>query len=424
MPEIELYEARVPMRRPFRHAAKARTASASVLVAVREDGVTGWGESAPREYVTGESVESVLASLGRPEVLRSAVEILGLPFDEALSALAGYAPGLAPAAAAGLETALFDHLCRRAGVSGLEALHRAGFGDVLAARPAPAPVATVLDLGRDPVGHLTALSDAARAAIPHLKLKAGPEPQAAAESVARVRGLLPAGTTVSVDANCAWEAPEVLRRADALLAAGVSWLEEPLAPRSWPELAALRRAGLRVMLDESFVSTEDLADCVTHRAADLVNLRVSKCGGPLRLLTALRVARRAGLGVQLGVQVGEVGPLWATGRLIATALPYAEAVEAGRQDEWFPPELTAPAYEVDRGTSRAPALTGPGIGLKVTPELLGLCEPRGKQSADIHQPTDTHQSARTPQPADTHRPETTHQPEDTRRPENPTRSTA
>ncbi|MGW7411297.1 enolase C-terminal domain-like protein [Streptomyces sp. NPDC054863] len=454
MPEIELYEAHVPMRRPFRHAAKARTASASVLIAVREDGVTGWGESAPREYVTGESVESVLASLDRPEVLRAVATVLALPFDEALSALVGQAPGpvpagqtpgpvpaghapepgvaghapgpvpagqtpgpvpaghapepgvagqslgptlagqslgpawaghalgLEPAAAAGLETALFDHLCRRDGVSGFAALHRAGFGDVLAARPAPAPVATVLDLGRDPVGHLTALSDAARAAIPHLKLKAGPDPQAAAASVARVRGLLPAGTTVSVDANCAWEQSQVLHHADALLAAGVSWLEEPLAPRDWHGLAALRRTGLRVMLDESFVSVQDLADCVTHRAADLVNLRVSKCGGPLRLLAALRIARQSGLGVQLGVQVGEVGPLWATGRLIATALPYAEAVEAGRQDEWFPPELTAPPYQVDRGTSRAPALTGPGIGLTVTTELLDLCVPRGKQSQD------------------------------------------
>ncbi|MET9778401.1 enolase C-terminal domain-like protein [Streptomyces sp. NPDC006367] len=380
LPEIELYEARVPMRRPFRHAAKARTASSSVLVAVRSGGVTGWGESAPREYVTGETVGSVLAALSRPEVARSAAGVLGLPFDEALAALAGRTPGAAPAAAAGLETALLDHLCRREGVPGFTALHRAGFGDVLAERQSPAPVATVLDLGRDPVAHLTALPGTARAAIPHLKLKAGPDPARAAETVARVRPLLAPGTTVSVDANCAWRLADVLACADALLAAGVSWLEEPLTPRDWTGLAALRRAGLRVMLDESFVSVRDLAEGVAHEAADLVNLRVSKCGGPLSLLTALRAARRAGLGVQLGVQVGEVGPLWAAGRLISTALPYAAAVEAGRQDEWFPPGLTAPPYAVDRAASRAPALTGPGIGLTVTPALLALCEPRGPHS--------------------------------------------
>ncbi|MFJ3303934.1 enolase C-terminal domain-like protein [Streptomyces sp. NPDC086549] len=383
MPEFELYEARVPMSRSFRHAAKSRTASSSVLIAIREDGVEGWGESAPRPYVTGESVGSVLAALARPEVMRPAAEVLRLPFDEALHAVAGLTPppgpagsdGTAPAAAAGLESALLDHLCRRDGVTGFEALHRAGFDDVLAVRPAPARVATVLDLDRDPVAHLAGLPEHWRAAIPHVKLKAGPDPQATALLAARVRALLPAATTLSVDANCAWEPAAVLRHAKALRTSGLSWLEEPLAPRRWRDLAALRSHGLKVMLDESCVSAHDLEACLAHGAADLVNLRVSKCGGPLRLLAMVRTARRAGLGVQIGVQVGEVGPLWATGRLVATAVPDLVAVEAGRQDEWFPPDLTTPAYAVDRARSLAPVLDGPGIGVRVTPALLERCTP-------------------------------------------------
>lgn len=381
MAAFELYEARVPMARAFRHAAKARTASSSVLMAVREDGVTGWGEAAPRPYVTGESVSSVLTTLVRPDVLGPAAEALRLPFDEALGAVAALDPppgpdgsaGTARAAAAGLETALFDHLCRRDGVDGLDALRRAGFGDVLAARSAPARVSTVLDLGRDPVAHLTGLPEPVRAAIPHLKLKAGPDPESTAVLAARVRALLPAAATLSVDANCFWEADAVLRQADALCAAGVDWLEEPLAQRQWRGLAALRERGLRIMLDESCVSESDLTACVAHGAADLVNLRISKCGGPLRLLALARRARTAGLGVQIGVQVGEVGPLWAAGRLVATALPDLVAVEAGRQDEWFPPDLTTPPYAVDRAASLAPVLHGPGTGVLVSRALLDRC---------------------------------------------------
>lgn len=381
---LTLHEARIAMERPFRHARKVRAETASVLVAAEYRGETGWGEAAPREYVTGESVASVVAALGDREVGAAVRELAGAPLDEALAGLValdlpellgrGGAP--APAAAAALETALFDLVCRRHRVPGLRALHRAGFGDLLAAGPAPMPVSTVLDLGRDPEARLAALPEGARAMIPHVKLKAGPDVAPVARQVARVRARLP-GATVSVDANCAWDTEAVLTHAPHLLAAGLSWLEEPLPARHWAELAELRRAGLKVMLDESFSSARDLADSTAHQAADLLNLRVSKCGGPLRLLTLARAARAAGLGVQLGVQVGEVGPLWAAGRLIGTALHAPVAVEAGRQDEWFPghPPLTDPGYQVDRAASRAPALSGPGIALRPTQALLRRCTP-------------------------------------------------
>ncbi|MDT0445417.1 enolase C-terminal domain-like protein [Streptomyces johnsoniae] len=382
MVTLTLHEARIDMKRPFRHARKARQETASVLVAAEHGGETGWGEAAPREYVTGESVASVLAALRRRELPAGIAELAGAPLEEALAGLAALQlPGLlgergrpAPAAAAALETALFDLVCRLHGVDGLRALRLAGYGDVLAAEPAPMPVATVLDLGGDPVARLAALPSPVRKAIPHVKLKAGHEVAPVADLVARLGALVP-DATVSVDANGAWHAEDVLAQAPRLLAAGVSWLEEPLAPRSWADLARLRQSGLRVMLDESFSSARDLADCTAHQAADLINLRVSKCGGPLRLLALARAASAAGVGVQLGVQVGEVGPLWATGRLIGTALRGTVAVEAGRQDEWFPthPPLTDPAYQVDRTASRAPALSGPGIGLRPTRALLDLC---------------------------------------------------
>lgn len=388
-----LFAARIPMGRTFRHAGKTRGTSASVLLALRahtmSDGktseVTGWGEAAPREYVTGESIPSVLAALADRPLPPEAVEVALAPLTEALTALAALPlPRLLgtperpaqPAAAAALETALFDLICRRHEVAGLRALHLAGFGDLLSATPSAMPVATVLDLDRDPVAHLTGLSPAQRAAIPHVKLKAGPSVDLVAALVKRIRTLVP-DATVSVDANGCWAVQDVLAHGPDLLRAGVSWLEEPLAPRRWADLARVRQAGLRVMLDESFSCVQDLADAVAHEAVDLVNLRVSKCGGPLRLLTLARAARRAGLCCQLGVQVGEVGPLWAAGRLIGTALaaPAPVAVEAGRQDEWFPPGLTRPVYQVDRATSRAPALTGPGIGLRPATALVRQCTP-------------------------------------------------
>ncbi|MCA9022325.1 MAG: hypothetical protein KDA74_19385, partial [Planctomycetaceae bacterium] len=59
---LSAYQVAVPLRRKIKHASFSRSESSSIIVkCVLEDGTTGWGESVPRPYVTGESVESVFA---------------------------------------------------------------------------------------------------------------------------------------------------------------------------------------------------------------------------------------------------------------------------------------------------------------------------------------------------------------------------
>src|SRR5437660_24974 len=54
---------RIPMRRPFSHAAHARDHAESLLVRCRIGNVTGWGEGAPRPYVTGETMAGARQAL-------------------------------------------------------------------------------------------------------------------------------------------------------------------------------------------------------------------------------------------------------------------------------------------------------------------------------------------------------------------------
>ncbi|MEM1061708.1 MAG: dipeptide epimerase, partial [Planctomycetota bacterium] len=58
---LRAYHARVRLRRPIRHAGHARDANDTLLVrAELSDGSVGWGEGLPRDYVTGETIESTL----------------------------------------------------------------------------------------------------------------------------------------------------------------------------------------------------------------------------------------------------------------------------------------------------------------------------------------------------------------------------
>ena len=60
---IELARVRIPFRGGFRHALHDRRHSDAVIVIARdEQGSTGLGEILPRSYLTGETVETVLAA--------------------------------------------------------------------------------------------------------------------------------------------------------------------------------------------------------------------------------------------------------------------------------------------------------------------------------------------------------------------------
>ena len=53
---FEVYTVEIPMRMSVEHALAKRVTARNILVEVRdEDGRSGWGESCPRPYVTGET---------------------------------------------------------------------------------------------------------------------------------------------------------------------------------------------------------------------------------------------------------------------------------------------------------------------------------------------------------------------------------
>lgn len=386
---IEAYAARIPMQRPFVHAGKRRNHTASVLVSVDAGGQRGWGEAAPRPYVTGETVQSVLDALARVEpaavadlidLTDFATAVRGLAAADLIGLLGGGRP--MPSAAAALEIALFDLACRLHGQAGFTALQRVpATAGLLRQAPVAVPVSYVLDLARDPVEAVAALHPDSIPAIRHVKLKATADADACVRRTAAVRDLFGPHTQLSVDVNGDWDGSSAVRTASRLRELDVAWVEEPVTPRDWAAMRNIRLgAGMPVMLDESCTGLADLRTAAEEQAADYVNARVSKCGGILPTLALIATARELGLGAQLGVHVGEVGPLWAAARLLACSVAGLATAEAGKQDEWFPEPLTDPPYAVDRRGYLASPLDGVGIGLIPNAVLLGQCSPQPQKA--------------------------------------------
>ncbi|MEW1860492.1 enolase C-terminal domain-like protein [Streptomyces sp. NPDC088194] len=391
--DLDVRIAQVPLHRPFAHATHSHSRTRSVLLHLRWDGVQGWGEGAPRPYVTGETLVSAHTALTGLDTAVLDVLLSGLDFGPAVAVLADLdLPRLlgglrrAPAAAAALETALLDALCRRHGLP-MEAVIDAcpGVDGALAERRVPPrPVSQVVDLSRSPAEQFGALGASARSHLAHVKLKALGDPEETARRAVEVRRTLGDEVGLSVDANGAWDPQDALKGAGLLRdQARPDWLEEPTTPRDWATMRRIQELGVPVMLDESAVDPVDVDLAAAAGAASLVNVRVSKCGG---LLPALRTAARAadhGMRVQLGVQVGEVGPLWSVGRTLAARLYDPVTVEAGRQDEWFPTPLTEPAFAIDRDRGLAPPVAGHGHGLAPSAALTPYLRTSPERTEDL-----------------------------------------
>ncbi len=361
-----VYALRIPFLTSVRHSLGNRTWSDSVVVRVLDaDGVEGFGEAAPRPYVTGETPAAVVEHLARvlwPVVRGAALPDLGSPADlEAMERLVpdgGPAAGRHHAARSALELALVDRALRYRGAS----------------------AATLLPPLRSQVvygGAITAESPdrAARqarwarlAGLRQVKVKVGVGDDGA--RVDAVRDVLGPDVTIRADANGAWTPVEARAAVIRLARCGVASVEQPIPPGSPWILARLRaECPLPLVADESLVTPADLEALIAAGAVDAVNVRVSKCGGFARSVAMARRAAAAGLEVQVGSHVGETAVLAAAGRHLAAGLETPVFVEGSYGTLLLVEDVSDDGLRFGH-RGEAPLLTGPGWGVRVRVDRL------------------------------------------------------
>ncbi len=300
----------IPFTTRFAHASAARSETASLWVTVTtSDGVTGQGESCPRPYVTGESVESAAAFVARhrDDLVASVHDLATLA---AWAAAHASAIDAAPAAWCAVELAILDALGRTTGQT-LETL--------LGAPPLTGPFRYTAVIGDGDLAHFTAQWARYQAAgFRDVKLKVSGDLDRDAPKLASLAAH--EGVRVRLDANNLWRDTETALAFLTRLPAPVFAVEEPLAAGDLPGLARLSDAlGVPIVLDESATRVEHLRTLPAPALRWIVNVRVSKMGGVRRALRVVEAARDEGCRVIVGAQVGE------TSLLTRAALPVAEA---------------------------------------------------------------------------------------------------
>jgi L-Ala-D/L-Glu epimerase len=367
------------MRGSFEHAGAKRSHTDNVLCAVELDsGQWGYGEGVPRAPVTGETVEDSWRTLAELPAALLAQEVATWPqalllADEVCAAIPDEPGRLRNATRAAIELSLLDALSCAFGEPLLPTLARRGGLTAPPEQPTLAYSLVVDPKLASDEGRLRALQD--EYGYRAFKLKVGFGLEADLANLGRLRHFAGPSATIRMDANRGMAFPvaaALLERAQRL---GVRAIEDPLEGESLEamvkDLRRLRALGAEVILDEPVRTAQEAAQVIGEDAADLVNVRVSKCGGLLRAMDAALACREQGGGVQLGCQVGESAILSAAGRQFAMAVGDARYLEGSNERLKYLPEQFIAREDLTYGPGGEGAvLEGPGLGITVLPERL------------------------------------------------------
>ena len=285
--QLEFSRLDIPFTAAFTHSSAVRTATQSVWVTARADHVAGVGEGCPREYVTGESLASAQAFFAdHRDVLRQGID--------SLDTLVGWVDDHNaliddnPAAWCAVELAMLELFARREDVP-VEL--------VVAAPPTTGEFhysAVVGDGGADmfraTVTRYRALG------LVDFKLKLSGDPIRDRDKIATLRDVdNPERLRIRVDANNLWDDAETaVQHLESLDCAFVG-IEEPLPANAFDDMRRVsEHTGSKIILDESFLRAEQLAEITGDPEHWIINVRVSKMGG------AVALARACQGGAQLG----------------------------------------------------------------------------------------------------------------------------
>ena len=371
------YRFSAPFKRTFRHSRAARSEASSLIVAARSaDGLVGYGEGCPREYVTGETLAGGLAFIREtsPDLTANVRNIDEL---RAWTMAREDAIDRNPAAFCAMELAMLD-LFGKASERSLEA--------VLGLPPLAGTFRYTAVLGdASPLATRLLSRRCLRRGFRDFKAKLSGDPQRDRRRLRALRDARPR-VRLRLDANNLWQGAESCIRHLRALDADLFAVEEPLRVG---DLAGFREVGravaAKIVLDESLLRAEQVAALDGADAVGwLANLRVSKLGGLLRTLQVARRAAQRGIGVIVGCQVGETSILTRAGlAAMHAAGPNLVASEGAFGTHLLRRDLTEPCLMFGQGgalgEAERPGPGAAGLGLAIRSRDLNRAGGRDKR---------------------------------------------
>ena len=272
----------VPLRTPFKTALRTVTHVNDVIVEIHTDtGCVGYGEAPSTGVITGDTRGSVRGAIEehiRPALLGREVD----EFEDLMRRLNSCIVGNKSAKAA-VDMALWDLYGQ---------LHHIPVYKLLGG--SRKQICTDLTISvNDPEQMAEDARQAVKRGYDCLKIKVGVNPALDVERLTAVRQAAGADVSIRIDANQAWtpkQAVSILNQMQEK-GLGIEFAEQPVKAADLEGLNYVTdHADIPILADESIFSPQDAVKIMQMRAADLVNIKLMKCGG---IYNALKIAAAA-----------------------------------------------------------------------------------------------------------------------------------
>lgn len=280
--EVRLGTISVPLRVPFKTALRSVSSVEDVVVEIHTDtGRVGYGEAPPTGVITGDTTGAIIGAI-QDHIGKS---ILGRDVDDLEDVLKLVQSCIVhnTSAKAAVDMALWDLYGQLYNIPVYKLL---GGARKTIVTDITISVNEPEEMARD------ALSAIARG-YDCLKVKVGANPTLDVTRLAAVRKAVGSNVCIRIDANQAWQPKEAVRILNQMQDQGlqIEFVEQPVKARDFEGLKYVtERSYVPVLADESVFSPEDAMTIMQMGAADLINIKLMKCGG---LYNALKIASAA-----------------------------------------------------------------------------------------------------------------------------------
>ena len=290
--QVRLGTISVPLRTPFKTALRTVSSVEDVIVEIHtDDGRVGFGEAPPTGAITGDTTGAIIGAI-QDHIAKSIIGMDVDDFEDVLQKVQKSIVGNTSAKAA-VDMALWDLYGQLYNIPVYKLMGGAR-----------KQIVTDITISvNDPETMVKDSLIALERGYDCLKMKVGINPEMDVARLKAVRQAVGNDVTIRIDANQAWKPKQAVKILNAMQEQGlqIELVEQPVPAHDLEGMKYVTdRSYVPVLADESLYSPADAATILRMGAADLLNIKLMKCGGLYNALKICTMAEVYGVECMIG----------------------------------------------------------------------------------------------------------------------------
>jgi L-alanine-DL-glutamate epimerase-like enolase superfamily enzyme len=283
--DIRTQVMQITLKTPFVTALRRVENVEFVRVSIEcSNGLVALGEAPATKAITGEDLNSISTSIAQIKA-----QLLGINPKEALVIL--HKSSIASSAKAALDMAIVSLLAQDANKEIYQYLGAKEFLEI------QTDITISLNSQEE---MLHDAREALKSGLDILKVKLGSDIQHAIAITKLLSQELPQAKLL-IDANQAWSVEQSLEYVKAVENLNIELIEQPVNASELDNLKRItQNSKIAILADESAFTLEDVKHIVQNNIADMINIKLMKCGGVTKAVEILEYAREKNVVCMLG----------------------------------------------------------------------------------------------------------------------------